>query len=143
MDHDEMVAREILKLARKITNRRNQNLRRLDLTTEQADALIFFNDHPHSSITAFKAVQAITHQTARLIVQRLVKRQLIALTADPFDGRSKLVTVTAAGRTKRQELLDHGWQTSVTLFEHFAPNEQQTFLTLLKMANENLESSEK
>lgn len=143
MDHDEMVAREILKLARKITNRRNQNLRRLDLTTEQADALIFFNDHPRSSITAFKAVQAITHQTARLIVQRLVKRQLIALTADPLDGRSKLVTVTAAGRAKRQELLDHGWQTSATLFEHFDPSEQQTFLTLLKMANENLESSEK
>ncbi|WP_318766941.1 hypothetical protein [Lactiplantibacillus carotarum] len=41
MDHEEMVAREILKLARKVTRRRNHHLRAVDLTTEQADALIF------------------------------------------------------------------------------------------------------
>lgn len=142
MDHEEMVAREILKLARKVTRRRNHHLRAVDLTTEQADALIFFSDQPHSSVTTFKRAQGITHQTARLIVQRLAKRGLVMFTPDPGDGRSKLVSVTAAGTAKRQQLLVHGWQTSATLFTHFSPDQQQTFLTLLKLANENLESSE-
>lgn len=137
-----MVAREVLKLARKLTQRRNRHLRALDLTTEQADALMFFDDHPGSTMTAFKAVQGITHQTARLIVQRLVKRGLIVLVPAPEDRRFKRVIVTAAGHAKREQLLQHGWQTSAALFARFTPAEQQTFLKLLKTANENLESSE-
>ncbi|WP_179950310.1 MarR family winged helix-turn-helix transcriptional regulator [Lactiplantibacillus garii] len=142
MNHEAMVAREVLILARKLTRRRNQHLRELGLTAEQADALTFFTDHPRSSITAFKTVQHITHQTARLIVQRLVKRDLVTLVADPHDGRLKQVVPTTAGRAKREQLRQHGWQTSAVLFDDFTPAQQQAFLTLLQRANENLESSE-
>lgn len=41
MIHDEMVARQVLILARQIKRRRNQHLRTVGLTTEQADALTF------------------------------------------------------------------------------------------------------
>ncbi|MFB9768770.1 MarR family winged helix-turn-helix transcriptional regulator [Lactiplantibacillus modestisalitolerans] len=142
MDHEAMVAREVLVLARKITCRRNRHLRQLDLTIEQADALIYFGDHPQQSMAAFKTVQQITHQTARLIIQRLVKRKLLVLTADPNDGRSKRVALTAAGQSKREQLRQHGWQTSAALFKQFTPVQQQTFLALLKLANQSLESSE-
>lgn len=42
MNHDEMVARQVLILARQIKRRRNQHLRTVGLTTEQADALTFY-----------------------------------------------------------------------------------------------------
>ena len=137
-----MVAREVLKLGRKLTQRHNRHLSALDLTTEQAAALMFFDDHPNSTITAFKQFQTITHQTARLIIQRLVKRELVVLLPDPSDGRAKLVALTTAGHAKREQLLQHGWRTSATLFKQFSPAEQQTFLKLLERANQNLESSE-
>ncbi|MCT3314614.1 MarR family transcriptional regulator, partial [Lactiplantibacillus pentosus] len=60
MNHDEMVARQVLVLARQITRRRNQHLRTVGLTTEQADALVFFTDHPKQTVTAFKTRQGIT-----------------------------------------------------------------------------------
>lgn len=139
MKDDEMVARQVLRLARKLTARRNQHLRALMLTSEQANALQFFADTPNQTITAFKTVQAITHQTARLIVQRLVKRGLLAFVSDPDDGRVKRVVVTAAGRAKREQLRRHGWQTSAAMFNGFTPAEQRNFLTLLQRAQENIE----
>nr|WP_047999100.1 MarR family transcriptional regulator [Lactiplantibacillus herbarum] len=142
MNHDEMVARQVLILARQITRRRNQHLRNLELTTEQADALNFFASYPDSTVTTFKTRQGITHQTARLIVQRLATRGYVQLTASPNDGRAKQVTLTASGRAKREQLQQHGWQTSAQMFTDFNPEQQQLFLSLLQQANQNLESDE-
>jgi len=142
MNHDEMVARQVLILARQITRRRNQHLRKLELTTEQADALNFFASYPDSTVTTFKTRQGITHQTARLIVQRLATRGYVQLTASPNDGRAKQVALTASGRAKREQLQQHGWQTSAQMFADFDPEQQQLFLSLLQQANQNLESDE-
>jgi len=142
MNHDEMVARQVLILARQITRRRNQHLRHLELTTEQADALNLFASYPDSTVTTFKTRQGITHQTARLIIQRLATRGYVRLTASPNDGRAKQVTLTASGRAKREQLQQHGWQTSAQMFTDFDPEQQQLFLSLLEQANQNLESDE-
>jgi len=135
-----MVAQQVLRLARQITKRRNHHIRDLDLTTEQADALRFFEERPDRSITAFKTVQGITHQTARLIVQRLAKRGLVQLVTSSTDARMKQVELTPAGKQKRQQLQQHGWQTSADLFDHFSEAEQQQLLNFLQRANHNLES---
>ena len=88
MNHDEMVARQVLILARQIKRRRNQHLRTVGLTTEQADALTFFTDQPGRTVTAFKTYQEITHQTARMIVQRLQTRGYVQLVVSPTDARA-------------------------------------------------------
>ena len=142
MNHDEMVARQVLVLARQITRRRNQHLRTVGLTTEQADALVFFTDHPKQTVTAFKTRQGITHQTARLIVQRLQARGYVQLVVSPTDARAKQVVVTASGRDKRAQLRQHGWQTSAQMFAHLDEQQQQLFLDLLRQVNQNLESDE-
>ncbi|MFC6181166.1 MarR family winged helix-turn-helix transcriptional regulator [Lactiplantibacillus daowaiensis] len=142
MNNDEMVARQILILGRKIKQRRNLHIQDLNLTTGQADALKYFADHPGRTIAMFKDYQEITHQTARVIVQHLVKLGVVVLTPNPADGRAKLVTVTALGTKKRAQLSQHGWQTSRELFTDFTPAEQQQFLALLRRANVNLERNE-
>ena len=142
MNHDEMVARQVLVLARQITRRRNRHLQTLGLTTEQADALAFFTDYPGSTVTAFKGRQEITHQTARLIVQRLQTRGYVQLIVSPTDARAKQVVVTASGRLKRDQLRQHGWQTSAKMFAHLDKQQQHVFLSLLQQVNQNLESDE-
>ena len=141
MNHDEMVARQVLILARQIKRRRNQHLRTVGLTTEQADALTFFTDQPGRTVTAFKTYQEITHQTARMIVQRLQTRGYVQLVVSPTDARAKQVVVTPSGRAKREQLRQHGWQTSAQMFAHLDA-EQQLFLDLLRQVNQNLESDE-
>lgn len=142
MNHDEMVARQVLILARQIKRRRNQHLRTVGLTTEQADALTFFTDQPGRTVTAFKTYQEITHQTARMIVQRLQTRGYVQLVVSPTDARAKQVVVTPSGRAKREQLRQHGWQTSAQMFAHLDAEQQQGFLDLLRQVNQNLESDE-
>ncbi|MCG0570669.1 Transcription regulator, MarR family [Lactiplantibacillus plantarum] len=142
MIHDEMVARQVLILARQIKRRRNQHLRTVGLTTEQADALTFFTDQPGRTVTAFKTYQEITHQTARMIVQRLQTRGYVQLVVSPTDARAKQVVVTPSGRAKREQLRQHGWQTSAQMFAHLDAEQQQVFLDLLRQVNQNLESDE-
>lgn len=142
MNHDEMVARQVLILARQIKRRRNQHLRTVGLTTEQADALTFFTDQPGRTVTAFKTYQEITHQTARMIVQRLQTRGYVQLVVSPTDARAKQVVVTPSGRAKREQLRQHGWQTSAQMFTHLDAEQQQVFLDLLRQVNQNLESDE-
>ncbi|MCT3240639.1 MarR family winged helix-turn-helix transcriptional regulator [Lactiplantibacillus plantarum] len=142
MNHDEMVARQVLILARQIKRRRNQHLRTVGLTTEQADALTFFTDQPGRTVTAFKTYQEITHQTARMIVQRLQTRGYVQLVVSPTDTRAKQVVATPSGRAKREQLRQHGWQTSAQMFAHLDAEQQQVFLDLLRQVNQNLESDE-
>ncbi|ALG26712.1 MarR family transcriptional regulator [Lactiplantibacillus plantarum] len=142
MNHDEMVARQVLILARQIKRRRNQHLRTVGLTTEQADALTFFTDQLGRTVTAFKTYQEITHQTARMIVQRLQTRGYVQLVVSPTDARAKQVVVTPSGRAKREQLRQHGWQTSAQMFAHLDAEQQQVFLDLLRQVNQNLESDE-
>lgn len=142
MNHDEMVARQVLVLARQIKRRRNQHLRTVGLTTEQADALTFFTDRPGRTVTAFKTYQEITHQTARMIVQRLQTHGYVQLVVSPTDARAKQVVVTPSGRAKREQLRQHGWQTSARMFAHLDADQQQLFLDLLRQVNQNLESDE-
>ncbi|MEN2303480.1 MarR family winged helix-turn-helix transcriptional regulator [Lactiplantibacillus plantarum] len=142
MNHDEMVARQVLILARQIKRRRNQHLRTVGLTTEQADALTFFTDQPGRTVTAFKTYQEITHQTARMIVQRLQTRGYVQLVVSPTDARAKQVVVTPSGRAKREQLRQHGCQTSAQMFAHLDAEQQQVFLDLLRQVNQNLESDE-
>ena len=142
MNHDEMVPRQVLILARQIKRRRNQHLRTVGLTTEQADALTFFTDQPGRTVTAFKTYQEITHQTARMIVQRLQTRGYVQLVVSPTDARAKQVVVTPSGRAKREQLRQHGWQTSAQMFAHLDAEQQQVFLDLLRQVNQNLESDE-
>ncbi|MDN6214214.1 MAG: MarR family winged helix-turn-helix transcriptional regulator [Lactiplantibacillus plantarum] len=141
-NHDEMGARQVLILARQIKRRRNQHLRTVGLTTQQADALTFFTDQPGRTVTAFKTYQEITHQTARMIVQRLQTRGYVQLVVSPTDARAKQVVVTPSGRAKREQLRQHGWQTSAQMFAHLDAEQQQVFLDLLRQVNQNLESDE-
>ncbi|VDG17817.1 MarR family winged helix-turn-helix transcriptional regulator [Lactiplantibacillus mudanjiangensis] len=139
MNNDEMIARQLLVLARKIKQRRNLHIQDLNLTTGQADALKYFADHPNQTIAMFKDYQEITHQTARVIVQHLVTLGVVTLAPNPNDGRAKLVVVTPLGLTKRAQLNEHGWRTSEELFAGFTAEEQQQFLALVRRANANLE----
>ncbi|NLR08571.1 MULTISPECIES: MarR family winged helix-turn-helix transcriptional regulator [Lactobacillaceae] len=139
MDDNQAVSRKIVILGRKIRNKRNVFAKALSLTSEQADALRYFADAPRRTITDFKDYRQITHQTARLIVKRLVDRQLLQLEANPNDGRAKLVSLTAAGRVKWQQLDRHIASTSQTLFTGFTPEEQRRFLAMLDQISQNLE----
>lgn len=71
-----ILSRKIQKLSNTITQRRNRDLKKLGLTAEQADALLFFHAHPESAAADLKTHLSVTHQAARAIVERMVNKGL-------------------------------------------------------------------
>lgn len=60
-----ILSRKIQQLSNTITQRRNRDLKKLDLTADQADALLFFHAHPESAAADLKTHLGVTHQAAR------------------------------------------------------------------------------
>jgi len=56
-----------------------------------------------ASIATLAAGRAVTHQTMRLIVMKLVDQGLLSLVPDAEDGRAYLVHMTQAGRARLEK----------------------------------------
>lgn len=87
MDVESVLARRILQLANQILRNRNEDLKELEITAEQADALRFFQGHPGCSAVDLKAHLGITHQAARAIVERMAARGLVQTEVSKTDAR--------------------------------------------------------
>ena len=72
MDVESVLARRILQLANQILRNRNEDLKELEITAEQADALRFFQGHPGCSAVDRKAHLGITHPAAAMKKTRML-----------------------------------------------------------------------
>ncbi|GAX06348.1 MarR family transcriptional regulator [Secundilactobacillus pentosiphilus] len=138
-----VVARRVLELANTLINNRNRHIRDLHITTDQADALIYYHDFPDQTISDLKNFQHIRHQSAQVITQKLVDKGLVTLIKNPNDRRAKLVVLTDAGNMMRLHLKNNGSRTGEQLLNGFSDNEKQQFLTLLEKSISNLNRGNK
>ncbi|MBM3533815.1 MAG: MarR family transcriptional regulator [Alphaproteobacteria bacterium] len=72
-------------------------------------------------------------------LQRLEARGLIALSADPDDGRGKRVTLTAAGRRMRDQSILQLWPAFADLAPVATAAEIEAVLPLLRRIREHLD----
>lgn len=131
-------ARSIISIANRITARRNQQVRELGLTSEQADALTYFHGHPGESINGLKDELRIRHQTASGIVNRLRAKKLIVLTQSKEDRRARKIRLTAAGEKIFEQIRDAGGETGDGLFAGMSEDEQREFMRMLETVESNM-----
>lgn len=137
-----VTARLVLQLSNLIVSERNQHLEALEMTTAQADALIFFAEHPHSTITSLKQAQQVSHATAQMLSQRLIKKGYVTLTVDEADRRAKVITLTPAGKSMRQKLKANGSHTGEKLLDHYSATDSQQLIHFLRQSIANLTDRE-
>lgn len=143
LNQEYIVARRVLELANKLVTNRNQHIRMLHITTDQADALNFFADYPNSSISNLKDFHHIKHQSAQAITQKLSEKGLVELTENPNDRRAKLVLLTDEGHIMRTHLKENGSHTGEQILNGFSDEEKTQFLTLLERSVDNLNRGNK
>lgn len=139
---DYQIARAVLLLANTVTKTRNAHLKYLGITAGQADAINFFDEHPNSTITALKNGFHIQHATAQMLIQRLIKKNLISLSVDPTDRRAKRVQLTDAGLKVRHQLKTNGVNTGAKLLAGFSQTDTAQFAAALHTAYLNLTNEE-
>ena len=134
-----ILSRKIQQLSNTITQRRNRDLKKLDLTADQADALLFFHAHPESAAADLKTHLGVTHQAARAIVERMVNKSLLTTRISPHDARYKTVTLTAQElyETMQRNCTDFG----DVLLDHISAADRDTLLALITQTLDNLKNS--
>ena len=140
MESSYFLSRKIQQLSHRITQRRNQDLKALGLTAEQADALLFFHSHPESAAADLKTHLGVTHQAARAIVERMVNKCLLTTRVSPHDARYKTVMLTAQGEELYDLMQRNCTDFGDVLLDHISAEDRDTLLTLITQALNNLEN---
>ena len=136
-----ILSRKIQQLSNTITQRRNRDLKKLDLTADQADALLFFHAHPESAAADLKTHLGVTHQAARAIVERMVNKSLLTTRISPHDARYKTVTLTAQGEELHETMQRNCTDFGDVLLEHISAADRDTLLALITHTLDNLKNS--
>lgn len=136
-DREYKLARQVLNLANQIVKNRNNHLKELNITVEQADSLIFFDTNPGSCISDLKEYLHISHQTARGIVKRLEEKHFLNLRVYENDSRYKTVVLTDEGIQIIKRLEDNGTHTGYQLLKGMSQEEQEQFSKLIACALKN------
>lgn len=140
MENQEYVlSRQILRLANLIITTRNREIRGLGLTTEQADALRYFEANDRKSAVDLKGHLGITHQATRGIVARMADKGLVQLDVSDLDGRYKTVTLTPQGRALCKQMRENCTHTGHQLLAGMDDQERDTFSRLVACALDHLE----
>lgn len=136
-----ILSRKIQHLSNTITQRRNRDLKKLDLTADQADALLFFHAHPESAAADLKTHLGVTHQAARAIVERMVNKSLLTTRISPHDARYKTVTLTAQGEELYETMQRNCTDFGDVLLDHISAADRDTLLALITQTLDNLKNS--
>ena len=140
-DMEYLFARRILTLANSITKSRNADIRALDLTSAQADALHFFVREPGRSAVDLKAHLHISHQAARGLIERMTDKGLLQSVPSGEDARYKLVSATDKGLAVHERMLRNGAHAGSHLLRGMSRQQRAQLLTLLELAQQNLEEA--
>lgn len=136
-----ILSRRIQQLSNTITQRRNRDLKKLGLTADQADALLFFHAHPESAAADLKTHLGVTHQAARAIVERMVNKSLLTTRISPHDARYKTVTLTAQGEELYETMQRNCTDFGDVLLDHISAADRDTLLALITQTLDNLKNS--
>lgn len=138
METEYILARKVLQLANLILQNRNQDLKKLGLTAEQADTLLYFSKHHGGYVVDLKSHLGITHQTARGIVARMVEKGLLTTLVSVQDSRYKQVFLTEKGKELCVLMEQNGTYTGKKLLHGMNQVESRQFLNAITQALENL-----
>lgn len=97
---DRCVCLHVQRAARTVARRFDEALRPLDLTNGQFSLLMSLNNPAPPSMTTIARVLAMDRTTLTAALKPLERRGLVEVTADPADRRSRVMTLTPAGKER-------------------------------------------
>lgn len=142
MDIEYTLTRKIRELANLITKNRDADIREFELTTAQADILIYFAENPGKSIVDLKSFLSITHQTAQGLVQRMTDKGLLKISPSRNDARYKQIFLTEKSQTVYRDMLKNGTHTGDKLLKGMSIEKKEQFLMLIDLALKNLNETQ-
>jgi len=97
---DSCLCLHVQRAARAVARRFDEALRPLELTNGQFSLLMSLNNPVPPSMTTIATVLAMDRTTLTAALKPLERRGLVKVTTDPADRRSRVMTLTPAGKER-------------------------------------------
>jgi DNA-binding MarR family transcriptional regulator len=97
---DSCLCLHVQRAARTVARRFDEALRPLELTNGQFSLLMSLNNPVPPSMTTIATVLAMDRTTLTAALKPLERRGLVKVTTDPADRRSRVMTLTPAGKER-------------------------------------------
>ena len=134
-----IIGKKLLKIGNHLVNRRSNDLKKYNLTGNQSETLLYFDDNSGATIAELKKHLQVTHQAAQKNVERLKAKELLAISISKADGREKQIVLTPKG----QEICDFFKKSGNTLEDNLLKEltyeESQQLSALLDKLSEGLD----
>ena len=140
MERPKHLGARVRVLAQNIKQAFDRKLTALGLTTQQSFALRYLYEHSEEKVYP-KDIEKrfdLTHPTVSGLIQRLEAKNFVVCEPDDDDHRRKRIRMTQKAETCQQEIFRHILSTERILTAGMSPEEVETFLRLLSLANDNL-----
>lgn len=124
--------RRILKIGNLLSAKRDNDLRKIGITSSQSEGLLYLEDHPGISIIDLKKYLCISHQAARNCIERLKNKGFVRVEESPTDARSRSVYLTNPGEELCARLKAHGRLAGLELLAALSHDEKKQLDRLLK-----------
>ncbi|MGN0137990.1 MAG: MarR family winged helix-turn-helix transcriptional regulator [Candidatus Methanomethylophilaceae archaeon] len=97
MDAHLELIRKVQKVGKRLISERDSDLSDIGVTSTQSSALLFIAATPRCRITDLGENMEISHQAARMLVERMVEGGFLETAVDEEDARARIVTLTPLG----------------------------------------------
>jgi DNA-binding MarR family transcriptional regulator len=95
---DSCLCLHVQRAARALARRFDEAMRPLGLTNGQFSLMMSLNRPEPPGMSAVASLLGMDRTTLTAVLKALQRRGLVKVTADPADGRARLMTLTAKGR---------------------------------------------
>ena len=119
-------------------NTRSEDLKKLDLTSNQSETLLFFAQNEGALVLDLKEHLKISHQAARNIVERMKEKDLLYVTVSPEDKRARQVFLTEKGRQVHRKQKEGGTNLGRDVLSHLTAQEKEQLSDILDKILETL-----
>ena len=137
-DKDFQIERNILKIGNQIINQRTDDLKKYDLTSNQSETLLFFDQNPGAIALDLKEYLKISHQAARNIIVRMKEKELLYASISDTDGRARQVFLTEKGKDICLQLKQKASHIGGNLLHGFTREEKDRLSVFLDRIMTNL-----
>lgn len=141
---DTSIIKEILEVGNCLTNYRNKQMKKYDVTSMQSDAIRYILYPDKEEITATDLINHLGRSQSNIagVLERLEQKGLIIRIPSEVDARKSIIKPTEKGMCLRNSLNESAEKTVDIIFKNMTLEEQKTFHRLLNTAIENMKSTE-
>ncbi|MGN0097916.1 MAG: MarR family winged helix-turn-helix transcriptional regulator [Candidatus Methanomethylophilaceae archaeon] len=138
MDAHLELIRKVQKVGKRLISDRDSDLSDLGLTSTQSSALLFIAATPRCRITDLGENMEISHQAARMLVERMAERGFLETAVDDEDARARIVTLTPLGEEVWRKVGEKGTNAGREAMDGLTNEEMEQLNTIMDKIYENI-----